>query len=90
MDSLISDVIVAKSDTGKMSVKGKSILARLEEYVRDLQALINAKVERKLTITDSMTSLNELESCRSIKKFDYSGKILKLTRNVQQVADLVD
>lgn len=42
------------------------------------QALVHSNVERKVTLTDSMTTMRELlESDRSICKSDYSRKNLE-------------
>lgn len=67
------------------------VLACLEKHVRLLQTLVNANVERKITLTNSMGKTMELfGSGRSIDRLDYSVKIEKLTREVQRLTGLVE
>lgn len=73
-----------------MSVEKNLISARFEEHVRALQALVNANVERKVTLTEIMATVRELfKSDRSINGPVYSVKIPKMTREVQRLTSLV-
>lgn len=61
-DSLINDVNIAKVEAFNMSVDRNLILARYEEHVQTLQDMVNLKVERKLTFTDTMTQVCKLHN----------------------------
>lgn len=63
-----------------MSMERNLILALLEKHFRTLQALVNAKVERNVTLMDVMAKVRELyESGRSINNSEYSSKLSRLT-----------
>lgn len=90
-DSLITDVNVAKANGVKMSVKRILVLARFQEHVRALQALVNANVDREVAIAHAMAKVGELLKIgRSIKKSDYAVKLSELTREVLLLTGLVE
>lgn len=91
LDSPISDEIVAKADSVKMSLERNQILTRFEEYIRDLQALVDDIADRKVTMTDAMERVGELfQSGPSVNKSENSVNILKLKREVQRPTDLIE
>lgn len=52
-----------------MSMESNLILALFEVHVRVLQALVNAKVERKVTLADPTAKIREpLEKAHSIDR----------------------
>lgn len=57
---LINGMVVAKADSPNMSVEKNMVLTRFEDYVRTLQVLSNANVERKVKLTDAITMVREL------------------------------
>lgn len=74
-----------------MSAERNFASARFEEHVRALQALVNARVEQKVTLMKPMTMVRELlMNGRSINKLDYSVKISLLKREVQRLTGLVE
>lgn len=74
-----------------MSVERNFVSARFEKHFRALQALVNANVERMVTLADAMSKVEKLlESGLSINRSDYSVKISKLTREVQRLAGHVE
>lgn len=78
-NSLINDVTVAKAEGIKISVERNEIPSRFAEHVSALHALVKANVEHKVPLNDAMKTLKELlESCRSIKKSEYSVKTARL------------
>lgn len=59
-----------------MYVEKNFVLARFEKHVCTLQNLVNANVERRVTVTDGIAKIGELlSSDRSFNKLDYSVKI---------------
>lgn len=90
-NSLVNNVKFAKADSVMKCVERNLGLARLEEHVRALQALVKANVERNGTLKDVMTTVRDLlESGRHIKKSDNTEKISKLTREVQRLTVLME
>lgn len=74
-----------------MSVRKNLILARFEEHVRTLQALVYVNVEQKVTLMDAISTMSKLlESSPSISKLDYFPKIANFAREVQRLTDLVE
>lgn len=67
------------------------IFARFEKHARPLQTLVNANVERVVSLTFDMAKVRELlESGHSISKSDCSVKASKLTREVRRLTGLVE
>lgn len=55
------------------------------------QALVDANVERKVTMTEAVAKVRELLLCgRSIIKSDNFEMTLKLTTKVQRITDLFE
>lgn len=72
-----------------MSVERMLISARFGERVYALQSLVNATVERKVTLKGAMAKIRGLlESGRSINWSDHSVKVSKLTREAQLLSGL--
>lgn len=66
-DSLVSEVKVANAGSVEMSIEWNMILICFEKHIRALQALVNANMEHKLTITDAIANIMEqLDSVRSM------------------------
>lgn len=86
--------MVAKADGVKsvtIFVENNLIFFRFEEYVRALQALINAHVERKVTSIYAMMKVRKLLGRgHLINKSDYFEKISKLTQEVQRHTAFVE
>lgn len=90
-DILINDVKVTKVDSAKMYVDRNFILTRFNEHLLLPQTVVDANVERMVTLSESTTDIRELhENGCSINRLDYSAEIAKFTHEVQRLSGLVE
>lgn len=88
-DGAINYVKGAKADSVQMSVEKNLMLDHYAERVRAVQILINANVQRKVTLTDVMAKVRELlERDHSVHKSYYSVEISNRAREVQRLTGL--
>lgn len=63
-----------------MSVERILVLTGFEEHVCAMQTIVNANVERKVSLKDTMTTVSEQLECGcNINKWDYSVKMARET-----------